>query len=121
MRSQELKKRAQRLEEQSFYDLVAAVIENSKILKEISPVKRRPWIARVVEELYTKQGGACAICGQALEYGSHEVDHIIPHSHGGGNESTNLQLACRSCNRSKRNNVDPVALLDYLENRAMNL
>lgn len=121
MRSKELKDRAQRVKSQSLYDLFAVLVENSNILKQIAPAKRKAWLSHVIEELYERQGGRCAICARDLEYGTHEVDHIIPHSYGGGNERSNLQLACQGCNRAKRNSVDPVDLLDYLEDRAMNL
>ncbi len=121
MRSKELKDRAQLLRDQSFYDLFELMVENSQILKEITPTKRRPWLSHVVEEIYDNQGGKCAICGCDLEYGRHEVDHIIPHCYGGGNERSNLQLACLKCNREKRNLADPTDLLNYLEDRVMNL
>jgi hypothetical protein len=50
--------------------------------------------------VYTRDGGKCRCCGstQNLEY-----DHIIPFSCGGSNEASNIQLLCRSCNRSKSN------------------
>lgn len=121
MKSDDLKNRAKNLETESFYSLLEAVIDLSDTLGSVSPPKRKAWISHIVEEIHNKQGGKCAICGRKLEYGSHEVDHVIPHSFGGGNEKGNLQLACRSCNRSKRNSVDPGALLDYLEDKAANL
>lgn len=43
---------------------------------------------------------SCAYCGS--ENGPFEVDHIHPWSRGGSNDRENLTLACRSCNRSKR-------------------
>jgi CRISPR/Cas system Type II protein with McrA/HNH and RuvC-like nuclease domain len=121
MKSTDLLNRAKSLESKSFYNLFALVVENSEILKTISTPKRKAWISDVIEEIYHKQNGCCAICGKELEYGSHEVDHVIPHSYGGGNERGNLQLTCITCNRSKRNNVDPHELLKYLEDKAMNL
>lgn len=121
MRSKEIKDMAKRLEQESFYRLFETVVEASEILKSIATSKRKMWISHVIEDLYDQQQGKCAICGLDLDYGSHEVDHIIPHSFGGGNERANLQLACRNCNRSKRNTVDPNSLLEYLEGRAMNL
>jgi hypothetical protein len=27
-----------------------------------------------------------------------ELDHLVPHSHGGGNEATNLVTSCNKCN-----------------------
>ncbi len=34
-----------------------------------------------------------------------EVEHVVPTSAGGGNESANLALACRSCNLFKSNHM----------------
>ena len=34
-----------------------------------------------------------------------EVEHVLPRSAGGGNESANLALACRSCNLFKSDHV----------------
>jgi len=50
--------------------------------------------------VFTRDGGRCLCCGstQSLEY-----DHIIPFSCGGSNDATNIQLLCKSCNRSKSN------------------
>lgn len=41
----------------------------------------------------------CQVCSSTENL---EFDHIIPVSKGGSSESDNLQLLCRSCNRSKR-------------------
>jgi hypothetical protein len=41
-----------------------------------------------------------------------EVDHLIPRSKGGGDDESNLWLACRDCNRSKgaqTAGVDPIS------------
>lgn len=50
--------------------------------------------------VFARDGGICQCCGstQSLEY-----DHIIPFSCGGRNDAFNIQLLCRSCNRSKSN------------------
>ncbi len=42
-----------------------------------------------------RDGGCCRICGSTH---ATQVDHIIPPSRGGTNESSNLRLLCRSCN-----------------------
>lgn len=46
----------------------------------------------------------CRICGVAASDGEHvrlEVDHIIPRSKGGGNETGNRWTLCFECNRGK--------------------
>jgi hypothetical protein len=50
--------------------------------------------------VYTRDGGVCQCCGssQSLEY-----DHITPFSCGGSSNTSNIQLLCMSCNRSKSN------------------
>lgn len=47
----------------------------------------------------TRDGEVCTYCGSTD--GPFDVDHIIPKSRGGGNVSSNLTVACVSCNRSK--------------------
>lgn len=38
--------------------------------------------------------------GSWVHFG-HEIDHVMPESHGGTNSPSNLVLACLPCNRSK--------------------
>lgn len=45
-------------------------------------------------------GECCAYCGATS--GPFEIDHIIPWSRGGTHDRENLALACKPCNRSKR-------------------
>ncbi len=44
----------------------------------------------------------CSYCGIPLN-GTGEIDHMTPISRGGGNNPSNLTLACRGCNRDKHN------------------
>jgi 5-methylcytosine-specific restriction endonuclease McrA len=55
----------------------------------------------VKEFLSLRQRQNCAICECYIEHGSGEVDHIVPLAKGGSNELENVQLLCRTCNRSK--------------------
>jgi len=50
--------------------------------------------------VYTRDRGICKCCGSSLNL---EYDHIVPYSCGGGSDVSNIQLLCRSCNRSKSN------------------
>lgn len=47
----------------------------------------------------------CQICGKTCSYDEIEIDHIFPISRGGKTIITNLQVLCRSCNRSKSDKI----------------
>lgn len=54
--------------------------------------------------IYLRDGLACCYCGQSVEDGAQlTLDHVKPHSKGGGNESTNLVTACHKCNSLRGN------------------
>ncbi len=46
----------------------------------------------------SKTDGRCFYCG---DIGA-DIDHVIPKSKGGTNDISNLVIACKSCNRSKK-------------------
>ena len=48
----------------------------------------------------------CLLCGSGPEKIQLQVDHIIPRSQGGGNDISNLQVLCATCNRGKSNRDD---------------
>ena len=51
---------------------------------------------------YNKVNGRCECCGVSISSPElSEGDHIIPHSQGGTTTIDNLQITCRSCNRTK--------------------
>lgn len=112
---------AKRKEKASELELAVILQEAIETLKEIAPINRRPWIVAQLHELYSSQDGKCAICGHDILWGQFHVDHRIPHSKGGGNEFSNLQLTHPFCNQSKNNGVPLSELLIYLESRTMNL
>lgn len=55
---------------------------------------------RTIENLYVKQRGRCACCGELLS-GFFEIDHIKPLSKGGSNYPDNIQLLRPNCNKTK--------------------
>ncbi len=52
-------------------------------------------------EVYEKQKGICAICGNHFEIEQMEADHISPWCDGGRTIAENCQMLCRDCNRRK--------------------
>ena len=50
---------------------------------------------------YGKQNGKCVKCGKACRLEDMEADHITPWSEGGHTTPDNLQLLCKTCNRTK--------------------
>ena len=52
---------------------------------------------------YEKQNGVCPICGKKHDFDEMEADHITPWSLGGKTIPENLQMICKSCNRTKSN------------------
>jgi 5-methylcytosine-specific restriction endonuclease McrA len=115
-----LDRKASMLERQNWEVFWGTVVECSVILREIAPPQRRPWLARVIEEIHEAQGGVCPLCSKPLLPNEWEIDHRIPFCYGGGNEPTNLQVAHITCNRRKGRQVDPTDLLRYLEGRYQN-
>lgn len=63
--------------------------------------------------VYNKSEGRCAICGKFVPFESFTVDHIIPLAKGGSNDMSNLQCACKTCNRIKQD-ILPEELMDKL-------
>ena len=45
-------------------------------------------------------------CGISADQKALEVDHIVPRNSGGGDEQSNLQALCYSCNAMKRDRDD---------------
>ena len=74
---------------------------------------RRPTnYATTVADLVERDGTSCALCGEDVDltvkwpHGDAPTrDHVIPHSLGGSDDPSNLQLAHARCNRRKGNRV----------------
>lgn len=84
-------------------DIIDRELRERKQRSETTPMKTRnklAWMYEAVKsELVDRDGKQCAACGSRANL---EVDHIHPVSRGGKNDLENLQLLCRSCNRSKK-------------------
>jgi 5-methylcytosine-specific restriction endonuclease McrA len=68
--------------------------------------KRRKPVARynyIFKELLHKYNFKCVECGCKENL---TIDHIKPVSKGGGDEISNLQIMCKSCNSKKGNKYD---------------
>jgi hypothetical protein len=50
--------------------------------------------------VFTRDGGVCQCCRSTFNL---EYDHITPFSCGGSSSTSNIQLLCVKCNRSKSN------------------
>ena len=57
----------------------------------------------VRDRIMDKYDWTCQKCGATENL---SIDHIIPVAKGGGNEDSNLQVLCRSCNSAKGASVD---------------
>lgn len=67
--------------------------------------KRRRSIPRSVREaIAERDGNRCRYCGRKAA-GLLQMDHLIPFSLGGGEESINLVMTCPPCNSRKRNMI----------------
>ncbi|MBC7798886.1 MAG: HNH endonuclease [Pyrinomonadaceae bacterium] len=58
---------------------------------------------KVRREVFERAKNLCEYCFRSEDFTiySHEIDHIIPRKHGGGNEFENLALSCWQCNGNK--------------------
>lgn len=57
-------------------------------------------------EVLKRAKDRCELCGISAREKALEVDHILPRNHGGGDELSNLQALCYSCNATKRDRDD---------------
>jgi hypothetical protein len=67
----------------------------------VSCIAQSRYVSETTKKIvFSRDGGVCKCCGSALNL---EFDHITPFSCGGGNDVSNIQLLCQTCNRSKSN------------------
>ena len=72
---------------------------------------REPIPAHVRAAVWYRDGGLCAHCasGVPVEFQPWHLDHIIPWSAGGPDDSTNLRVLCERHNLDRSNQFDPFA------------
>lgn len=61
-----------------------------------------------IQEMFEEQNGLCAYCGIRIFWEiprDIHVDHIMPVSRGGSNDTSNLCLTCSDCNWSKNDST----------------
>lgn len=70
--------------------------------QNVSGVVRRSDLFRY--QAIVRQNSQCAYCGDAIDYNTAEMDHIVPRAGiGSTNKRENLVAVCGRCNRSKSN------------------
>lgn len=56
-------------------------------------------------EILRRDNHACRYCGAKAPFVQLQVDHVIPRSRGGSDETWNLTAACTPCNQAKGNGI----------------
>lgn len=89
----------------------ADIVEEIKEYMLLSWVQRAKYIGwqAIRNRIIRRDGHICYYCHQvAMQI---EIDHKMPISKGGGFEDSNLVVACRKCNRQKRNKTEEEFLI----------
>ncbi|EPF24946.1 MAG: HNH endonuclease [Microcystis aeruginosa Ma_MB_F_20061100_S19] len=68
---------------------------------------RIPVPIEVRKYVYQRDNYQCQSCGKPENFTQLSIDHIIPLALGGSNDISNLQTLCLSCNRRKKDHLDP--------------
>lgn len=68
---------------------------------------RIPIPIEVRKYVYQRDNYQCQSCGKPEKLAQLSIDHIIPLALGGSNDISNLQTLCLSCNRHKKDHLDP--------------
>lgn len=95
----------------------------SSNIRTNNKLKRVSWPAWLKRGIFYRDNGVCVVCRSDLTGvvnigGSFELDHIVPLSKFGNNDSSNLQVLCKGCNINKsdkdnQTSVIEVPLWDY--------
>ena len=97
----------------------SGVIRYMKIvMKRTKPNKnpnRKPISGKTRINVLERDDYTCQMCGATVEDGVKlHIDHIIPVSKGGTNDTDNLQVLCHKCNLAKHNRMDLKATRERL-------
>jgi len=76
---------------------VAEIVSNVRRHNHTPRPSGQYW-EKTKRDVFLRDNGKCVYCG---EENGVEVDHVIPFSLGGNNESDNLATSCLRCNRQK--------------------
>jgi 5-methylcytosine-specific restriction endonuclease McrA len=114
----QLSDREHHVERQRFHDRKAAslgVEGSARFAHNKRPgresLKKR--LGRVGKQIAARDGHACVYCGRKDTPPSHHLDHLTPRHHGGEDTPTNLVVACRTCNSSRKD----LSLADWAAKR----
>lgn len=97
------------------------------LLKAIQPIRwTTVWPVEIITYIAAKQQWRCATLdcpyGELkLDTRTHHVDHIIPWSKGGGNETANIQILHATCNLRKGARASTADVIRYLQGRLRNI
>jgi 5-methylcytosine-specific restriction endonuclease McrA len=83
---------------------IAEAIKASLREQEARKARAVSWLP-LRDMAFARDGYRCTYCGD--EAGPFEIDHIVPRIKGGENILENVTVACRRCNRSKKDREAP--------------
>lgn len=70
-------------------------------LKKYVRLNRRNYVRFCRENVYLRDNYTCQYCGESFSSKTLTLDHVVPASHNGGRNWTNVVTACRDCNQEK--------------------
>lgn len=113
MNYRDLVKRAARIERETHSEYKEAVEDAGRAKRRLMGGRRKCLPEHDRQSLVEKQNGRCALSGDPLEE-RYTEDHIIPFSFGGPEDASNKQLANRTPNQRRGNEVKTGKLYRFL-------